>query len=1321
MITWIKNSIASILISTVLLGAPAVFAQEINCRAGDIDADNDGLIELYFLEDLNAVRYVLDGSGYKSSDGVPTTSSGCPATGCNGYELTRDLDFNTDASYCSTENKIKWTTTSTGGWLPIGDNDNRFSGTLNGNGYTLSGLTIQTAADYTGLLRVLSSSGTITGIGLLDVDVRGDVYVGSLVGRSYGTITESYSRGRVIGSNRVGGLVGQNDGAISAVTVAGQVSSKDRVGGLVGNNIDGIIINSFSTAQVDGTDTYAGGLVGLNWDDGKIFNSYSRGPVNGMQWAGGFVGVNRGTITNSYSRGRVSGSDEVGGLVGRNGGTIAHSYSRGPVNGTRWVGGLVGRSIGGHIRNSYSTGLVTGNRSVGGLVGENRHGATAVSNSYWDITTSEQLLSASGTSKTTVQLQAPTTASGIYSKWSEDDWYFGLATEYPAIKYTTGTDASRFACGTSQQPSCDSLLAGQGRVLIAISTQTPVRRADAMEGDIIVFKAEPDHSISDLTQIGDISLTLETINTAERRTLIPPNLVSTEAVRTTQVFQVEVNDGVDTHQTTVSVVVLKINNGRGMISIRQSGNDLIVAMSSPDPDGAAAASSISYQWQKCLVGEDCSDETSWRDTATTASSYSVVEAERKRNNLFRVFVRYRDGQGYAEEVVESIAYSLNPASSAPTFIGDWSEFEGGAIAVCNDADIDNDNDGLIEICYLEDLDAVRYVPDGSGYQPYSNVEKSTDGCAAGGCNGYELVRNLDFEADGSYFSTENRVHWTTDDGWIPILNFRGTFDGNGYTVSNLMIDKTSDNVGLFSSLLGGVIDEIGLLDVDVRGSDKVGSLVGENIQGHITNSYSSGSLSGNNQIGRLVGWNSGTISNSHSSGSVSGDSQIGGLVGWNGGTISNSHNSGSVSGEQQDAGGLVGFNQATIINSYSSGSVSGNQIAGGLVGSNSGGTISNGYSSGMVRSRGSIAGGLVGRNQEAVIINSYSVEQVSGPRNIGGLVGLIDKGMISNSYSIGQVSGDSNVGGLVGLSINNSTITASYWDRTTSRRLISAGGIIKTTVELQTPTSATGIYRTWSSDIWDFGTAIQYPALRYTTGTDAHNLLCGTEGQPLCGSLLVGQRIRHIALSIQTHVRVAAVEGETVALDAAPGYLTYRWETGDISLLSTTDTAELRFMVARDLVEKEATTGILTLRLTVSDGTASTTQIVHLVVAKTDNGLMSQPTITTSENRLILNLGTDPDGVATVEAYQWQRCLGSSATVVCSNEGSWENVSTSASYSLSAEDAVEGNRFRVRFTYTDGQGYRAPVTSAVFTYQEPVVPRRAIFMRLKLFLEGALQ
>jgi hypothetical protein len=272
-------------------------------------------------------------------------------------------------------------------------------------------------------------------------------------------------------------------------------------------------------------------------------------------------------------------------------------------------------------------------------------------------------------------------------------------------------------------------------------------------------------------------------------------------------------------------------------------------------------------------------------------------------------------------------------------------------------------------------------------------------------------------------------------GWQPIgswdARFTGSFDGRGYEIRNLFINRSDeDDVGLFSAVeQSGVIKNIGVTNATVIGQDRVGGLVGYNSGGIVSNSYSTGSVTGTiYHVGGLVGGNEGTVSNSYSSGSVTGDKYVGGLVGTNIGTVSNSYSTGSVTGNDDLLGGLVGVNEGTVTNSYSTGNVTGNLGVGGLVGVNGytgPGIVSNSYSTGSVNGE-SYVGGLVGGNSpESNVSNSYSTGSVAGSLSAGGLVGGNEGGTVTDSYSVGSVTGNSDVGGLVGWN-KEGTVSSSY-------------------------------------------------------------------------------------------------------------------------------------------------------------------------------------------------------------------------------------------------------------------------------------------------------
>jgi len=173
--------------------------------------------------------------------------------------------------------------------------------------------------------------------------------------------------------------------------------------------------------------------------------------------------------------------------------------------------------------------------------------------------------------------------------------------------------------------------------------------------------------------------------------------------------------------------------------------------------------------------------------------------------------------------------------------------------------------------------------------------------------------------------------------------FNGTLYGQGYEIRNLFINRPDEHgVGLFVAVeQSGVIENIGVTNATVIGKSIVGGLVGGN-EGTVSDSYSTGSVTGGRGVGGLVGTNAGTVSDSYSTGSVNGsDYLIGGLVGTNVGTVNNSYSTGNVIGYGY-IGGLVGANAGIVSNSHSSSSVTGNLVVGGLVGWNDG-TVSNSY------------------------------------------------------------------------------------------------------------------------------------------------------------------------------------------------------------------------------------------------------------------------------------------------------------------------------------------------------------------------------------------
>ncbi|WP_341707597.1 GLUG motif-containing protein [Halopseudomonas sp.] len=201
------------------------------------------------------------------------------------------------------------------GFVPIGDDANHFSGSFDGQGHSINGLTInRPGTDDVGLFGVISAS-QISNIGLTNATITGQLRVGGLVGQGLNNSRISYSsvQGDISAYLNGGGLTGNFAGTIEHSHSAGTVYATELSGGLVAY-LFGQISDSYSTASVKGD--FGGGLVGI-MRGGQISRSYASGQVTQSQLGpiGGLIGSrDSGTITNSYWNTETSGqASAVGG------------------------------------------------------------------------------------------------------------------------------------------------------------------------------------------------------------------------------------------------------------------------------------------------------------------------------------------------------------------------------------------------------------------------------------------------------------------------------------------------------------------------------------------------------------------------------------------------------------------------------------------------------------------------------------------------------------------------------------------------------------------------------------------------------------------------------------------------------------------------------------------------------------------------------------------------------------------------------------------------------------------------------------------------
>lgn len=312
-------------------------------------------------------------------------------------------------------------------------------------------------------------------------------------------------------------------------------------------------------------------------------------------------------------------------------------------------------------------------------------------------------------------------------------------------------------------------------------------------------------------------------------------------------------------------------------------------------------------------------------------------------------------------------------------------------------------------------------------------------------NAEELqAMNEDLDAHyvlGNDIDASETAEWNARSGFVPVGDepeygersrtpFTGSFNGQGHTITGLTIARpTSENIGLFG-YSEGLIENVRLEEINVRGEEPAGGLVGENF-GSVSDVAIEGEVRGSPlSIGGLAGANNGDIHNASvdvtvtSSGTDNLISGTGGIAGYNGGELTESTASGDVSGAE-NIGGLVGVNSGTVMESGATGDVSGDEVVGGLVGNAYEGAVSDSYATGDVSAE-EIAGGLAGENsEESTIRTSYATGDVSATENAGGLIGS-NVAPVGRSFATGTVEAGTNAGGLVGTG-DTQQVTDAYW------------------------------------------------------------------------------------------------------------------------------------------------------------------------------------------------------------------------------------------------------------------------------------------------------
>ena len=920
----------------------------------DYDVNDNGRIDVSSIAQLDAIRHDLNGNGDANNQAYATafpyrhtatsTRMGCPMGNCAGYELTASLTFPANTS-------SPWNP-----WTPIGG---VYNTVFDGQGNTLTGLTVEAAAGHAGLFAELGGSGVIRDLGLVNPNV---------------SVTTASNR-------RVGALVGQaaagsriDTSYVSGGRVTVSVSQADG-GGMVGRNL-GAIRASYATARVESTGASAnlrlGGLVGRH-RGGRLAAVYAAGAVapsassTGFE-AGGLVGLvtsTAPTITAGYCDAGAAGLDDCIGRNGRfAGGVTAAAVSAAALQTPTGYTGLYvpwnldldGDDAADHPWNfGGSSDYPTPNTPAQRAPTPPATDYDANNNNLIDIGHVDQLNAlrwdADGDGDPDVATSTPfyntifpgrtATATGRMGCPDACAGYELTAD----LTYPTATGSGYIPYWVPPDAHYQSVFDGKGHTITNINIYVPP--LDDPGGLFGVLGAS-----STVRDLGIINGALLSESSAGQ-----PNglLAGTLEGEATSVYSEGGSVTISTAASAGGGLVGRLTGTLraawstaavtatgtqsnldigGLIGARVRGT-LIASFaagavtSSPtvtlNAGGGLMGGSYwaegtvtdSYCDSQASGQSDCIGLIGFQSPALTAPGYTTAQLQTPTDYAGTIYADWN--LDFDADFFPDYPWNFGGASDYPRL-----NTPAQRLAAAPDPmDYDVNDNGLIDIASLAHLDAMRYDANGDGipeaatttynaaFTGRSGAAMTRMGCPMGACTGYELTTSLTFPSETSSPYTP----------WTPIDEYAGEFDGAGYTLTDLNVNMAADHAGLFGRL-DGTVRDVGLINPDVtltgdttRG---VGGLVGTiRTGGQVISSYVSGgsiTLGGaDNRGGGLVGNNGGFIRASYATAAVRTDGtrnnvEIGGLMGRLTGEVIASYAAGPVAatGTGIDIGGLVG-------------------------------------------------------------------------------------------------------------------------------------------------------------------------------------------------------------------------------------------------------------------------------------------------------------------------------------------------------------------------------------------------------------------------------
>jgi len=834
------------------------------------------------------------------------------------------------------------------GWIPIGGlSGGSFKGTFDGNGNTIIGLYINDSdLDCVGLFGNVVG-GTVQNLGVEEETVSGHYLVGGVVGAvNSGSMTNCYTTGAVSGTNTIGGVVGAvNSGSVTNCYATCAVSGTGNIGGVVGSVWGGNAENCYATGAVSGTD-YIGGVAGHVLNSGSMTNCVALNPsVSGGSDVGRVAGL-------TYSGNTLSGNAAFSGMTGGGNKTTADGLDGSDITTAQIKadGTLDGQC-------TTKNGWTVENGKLPGL------GETVEMPDHI-VDGSDSNFRGEGTQTNPYQISTPAQLTKLAKLVNAGD------TNYNSKYYKLTADIDLSGYGASNT----NFNSGKGWVPIGNDDSNAFQGTFDGNGNTITELYINDSGRDYAGLFGYVNGgTVQNLGVAEE-TVSGASYVSGVAGF--------LNSGsVENCYATGSVS--GSNSIGGVVGFLNSGSVTNCyatgAVSGTSSVGGVAGYVDSGSVTNCYATGAVNGSNSIGGVAGYVDSGSVTNCASLNpsvsgiGNIRRVAgVNYSDGTLSGNVAFSGMTGGGNKTTADGLDGADITAAQikadgtlGGRFTTENGWTVENGKFPILTSLAGQDAAIPYYISgsyfgggDGSsGENAYeistaAQLAKLAELVNAGDTNYNSKYYKLTTDIDLSGYGTSN-TDFNSGKGWVPIGKddsnaFRGTFDGNGNTITELDINDIDwDCVGLFGYVKGGTVQNLGVEEETVSGRFHVGGVAGYVDSSNVTNCYATGVVtSAGNCVGGVAGSvYSGSVTNCYATCAVTcAGYVVGGVAGYvDSSSVTNCYATGVVAGVGYCVGGVAGY----VLNSGSvtycavlNPSVSGSSDVGRVVGFKGSGALS---------------------------------------------------------------------------------------------------------------------------------------------------------------------------------------------------------------------------------------------------------------------------------------------------------------------------------------------------------------------------------------------